>query len=579
MLPGEQWQEPRPSGKKPRLVSLACGFAGRKPHWFRAYAGALVSILAGTNANSLHVVVAGAGSVALAFSVAVAGAFAIAHTVALCVGSPAAIDVLVDAYAGALAGVAVVTLAFAFSLAVAGLGVFAGALVAISAIAGAGGGAVECAIIFGEKFALSAGGQYFVVYAFLFAVAHARRFAGNDNDASALRRAPSLAIIFAIGFGNSLTGSLGLINHNYRILGKLAVYLPLTALLICTCFNMGISRCCPGPGLVAGVGALALSLVLAGAGALTGTEVDAVAASATCHVVCFQAAASALACAWAITFYRKLYSEPEPLVFGADIVNGCIRRFSPNTGRYARVIAIPRIYTRVHSILLPDASDETDILCALELKINRSSAYGYILDRFQWTYTNERADEGIMKSTWDDVFDIMLIESPRSSLFKAGNQVFAAVARSRRLSAFDYKSRSQPMKKHGFTNFEEEIVHADALNSITQSIIAIAFADDSIRVYRLQSNQNFIDLQEMYRTRCQSAYMLLFAGEHLLVGEGSENENELRVWSYRTTGESMCAEGRVKFDSQTSVDSWCYDHTLKHIYCADSNSIKTLKLR
>ena len=79
---------------------------------------------------------------------------------------------------------------------------------------------------------------------------------------------------------------------------------------------------------------------------------------------------------------------------------------------------------------------------------------------------------------------------------------------------------------------------------------------------------------------CERVYKLLFAGERLLVSDRADNENERqRVWSCRLTEEQLFAEGRVLFDSQTLVNSWCYDHKWNHIYCVDLVTNKTLKLK
>ena len=163
--------------------------------------------------------------------------------------------------------------------------------------------------------------------------------------------------------------------------------------------------------------------------------------------------------------------------------------------------------------------------------------------------------------------------------------MLCAVAGAHRLAAFEYTSRNEPLKAAGDQRFDEAIVHVDALTSDTRSLVAIAFADDSIRLYRLQKKllsqltETRLDLQETFRVECEHVHKLLFAGDRLLVNARFDDEDEHSIWSCHVMGERVYGEGRVLLDSNISVASWCYDHKDNQIYCVDSatNDIFTVK--
>ena len=79
-----------------------------------------------------------------------------------------------------------------------------------------------------------------------------------------------------------------------------------------------------------------------------------------------------------------------------------------------------------------------------------------------------------------------------TSLCRAGGHVLCSVARSRRLVAFKYQTENERKEEKGEVvgdqQFDEEIVHVDALNSDNGSLVAIAFVD-GIRLYRHESAQ------------------------------------------------------------------------------------------
>ena len=120
-------------------------------------------------------------------------------------------------------------------------------------------------------------------------------------------------------------------------------------------------------------------------------------------------------------------------------------------------------------------------------------------------------------------------------------------------------------------------MHVDTLNSATGSLVAIAFADDSIRLYR-PVNETRFDLQETFRVVCENVHKLLFAGERLLVAARSEDEEADHLWSCRVVGERISGEAHMLLDKQRSIDSWCFDHKFNRIYCVDSDTKETLKL-
>lgn len=283
------------------------------------------------------------------------------------------------------------------------------------------------------------------------------------------------------------------------------------------------------------------------------------------------------------------FQMPEPLLFGVDAENNCICRLYINTGRLFDVYRVA-VGTRVHSILVLDAFDEQH-LCAIESAHVSQQLDGlvrnetvYRLVRLSWHYANDNENKETWEKTWSAEFHRVNTENlgampPSTALCRAGSHVLCAVAHSNRLFVFDYRSSGEPLEAAGAQSFNEQIVHADALNSANKSLLAIAFTDDSIRLYRhlsTQANGTRLDLQQAFRVVFERVHKLLFAGKRLLVSEHSEDENVHRLWSFQVNGERLNPEGRVLLDSPTSVECLCFDG--KYIYSWDtSSSIKMLK--
>ena len=177
--------------------------------------------------------------------------------------------------------------------------------------------------------------------------------------------------------------------------------------------------------------------------------------------------------------------------------------------------------------------------------------------------------------------DQFAVDAPSTSLCRAGSHVLCVVAHSPRLAAFKYTSSEEPLRTAGDQRFAEEILHVDAFNAATGSLVAIAFADETIRLYRsgtLQPKETHFVLQETCRVVCENVQKLLFAEERLLVAERSKDEETDRVWSCRIVGEQLSGEAHVQFDKETSVESWCFDNKFNQLYCVDSVTKETLKL-
>ena len=305
--------------------------------------------------------------------------------------------------------------------------------------------------------------------------------------------------------------------------------------------------------------------------------------------VLLAATAFAFASALSTAFVRPPLQIHEPLVYGADEVAGNIMRLEANTEKLAEVYKSAD-GVRVHNALQLNSIDERDV-CLIE-----STSVGALIHKetlfrlVRITCLNSiirEYDETIWNTTWSVEFDrvdkqLLDAESPVTSLFRAGNILLCAVVRSHRLVAYEYISRNEPLRAAGEQLFEQQIVHADALNTATRPLIAIAFFDDSIRLFTnrcSQTNGNNLDMQEICKVFCERVHELLFAGERLLVSDRPDDENEQRVWSCRVTEGQLFAEGRVQFDSHPSVKSWCYDFKSNHIYYVDRFTHKTMELK
>ena len=169
-----------------------------------------------------------------------------------------------------------------------------------------------------------------------------------------------------------------------------------------------------------------------------------------------------------------------------------------------------------------------------------------------------------------------------TSLCRAGDHVLCSIACSRRLVAFKYQTENEMEMKGevvGDKQFDEEIVHVDALNSHTGSLVAIALVD-AIRLYRHERSQpkaGEFNPQETFRVNRENVHKLLFAGDRLLVAQRSQDEMD-RVWSMSIVGEKLNAAERVEHELQFSMQSWCIGPYGNTFYCVDSVLNDLLKL-
>ena len=279
-----------------------------------------------------------------------------------------------------------------------------------------------------------------------------------------------------------------------------------------------------------------------------------------------------------------------PILFGSDDANRCIKRLYSNTGQLALAYKATSD-TRVHNLLVPNVYDENDLLAIESKQISRQvgvlirNETVFSLVPLTWHFKADSEEKEVWQVTWfAELYRVDIepgAEAQTTSLCRAGNYVLCAVAQSNRLAAFEYTNRDAPLKSAGDYRFYDGIVHVDAFSSgaATGSLVAIAFTDDSIHLYRQQLKETRIDLQETCRVKCEHVHKLLFAGDRLLVSARSDEENEHSVWSCHVERERLYGEGLVQLGSEISVESWCYDHTDNQIYCvdADTNTMYSVK--
>lgn len=225
-----------------------------------------------------------------------------------------------------------------------------------------------------------------------------------------------------------------------------------------------------------------------------------------------------------------------PFVFATDEANRCIKWLHTGTGHLTDAYR-SKSETRVHNVLIHDPSDDNNMLAIESVLVSRLVGVlirNEVLYRLVQLTRQFREEKTIWENTWSADFyrvetDTIETELPSTSLCLAGSFVLCAVSQSHLLVAFEYVSPVELMKMAGDQRFDERIQCIDALNSATGSLqaIAIAFADDSIRLYRMELNRTAFTLQETYRVFCENVCKLLFAGERLLVAERSEDEEML----------------------------------------------------
>ena len=270
-------------------------------------------------------------------------------------------------------------------------------------------------------------------------------------------------------------------------------------------------------------------------------------------------------------------------LFVADAANACIKWFDHRDDTLKQVYRAER-GGRVHNALLPDAR-RLDLFAIDSLDnsgLNKAETR-YRLLRLRWTASEER-EIWIVK--WAEEFyrvDSKQLDAnaQHSSLCRAGGHVLCSVARSRRLVAFKYQTENEREEKGEIVGeqFDEKIVHVDALNSTTGSLVAIAFSE-GIRLYRHESAQpkaGALNFQETHRVNRENVHKLLFAGERLLVAQRSQNEVDC-IWSSNIVDARLSDEKPVHHELQFSVQSWCIGSGENSFYLVNSGTKDLLKL-
>lgn len=290
----------------------------------------------------------------------------------------------------------------------------------------------------------------------------------------------------------------------------------------------------------------------------------------------------------ASTFARMASSL---FLFGADSANRCIKLLHTGTGALIEAYKTDSVTHCVHNAFLPDLSKKEDLLAIDSIPVSRligvfirNETVFHVL-RLSFEYAGNKSTD-TWHVIWKEEFyrvekEQLEAEDSHTSLCRAGNYIICAVSGAYRLTAFEYTGSKNPLKAEGEQRFDEKIVQVAATNSTNGSLIAIAFADDTIRLYLQKSSQRSkmrFDLQETFQVVCENVHQLLFTGERLLVTERSEDEEEDRIWSCQVIGEGLNVEGIVQLDEPTSIESWCYDSIGNHIYCVNALANESLNL-
>ena len=286
-------------------------------------------------------------------------------------------------------------------------------------------------------------------------------------------------------------------------------------------------------------------------------------------------------------------------LFVADAANACIKWFDHRDDTLKQVYRAER-GARVHIAMLPNAR-RLDLFAIDSLNnsgLNKAETRFQLL-RLRWTIKKEEEsdeeeekkkveEKEIWNVKWAEEFYRLDSEqhganAEHTSLCCAGGHVLCSVARSRRLVAFKYRTENERKEEKGEVvgaqQFDEEIVHVDALKSDTASLVAIAFVD-RIRLYRHESAQpkaGALNLQETFRVNRKNVHKLLFAGERLLVAQRSQNEVDC-VWSSNIVDARLADEKPVHHELQFSAQSWCIGSDEIMLYCMDSDTNDLLKL-
>lgn len=163
-------------------------------------------------------------------------------------------------------------------------------------------------------------------------------------------------------------------------------------------------------------------------------------------------------------------------------------------------------------------------------------------------------------------------EVPNISLFRWGKQVLCAVAGSFRTSVFQEIS----LEPAGIHRFDTALLDLKPFESRGGTRLAIAFRDDSIRLYSYKESagkkKELFELEELFKVHCENVHIILALVPRLIVAEWIENEDNDRLWSCRLDAERLDLEGWVTIEERNSLQSWIGCAEAQAIYIVDKKS-------
>lgn len=165
-------------------------------------------------------------------------------------------------------------------------------------------------------------------------------------------------------------------------------------------------------------------------------------------------------------------------------------------------------------------------------------------------------------------------QQPQTSLFRWGKYVLSAVANSFRASAFQEKT----LEPAGIHRFDTALLDLKPFDSSSGPLLAIAFRDDSIRLFshveKTNAYKEIFDLDELFRVHCENVSNILTLVPRLIVAERLESEECDRLWSCRQDNERLDLDGWVKMKDPIEIQSWIGCAEAQAIYVIDKKSKK-----
>ena len=152
-------------------------------------------------------------------------------------------------------------------------------------------------------------------------------------------------------------------------------------------------------------------------------------------------------------------------------------------------------------------------------------------------------------------------------LGRFGKLVICAVANSLRISAFHELS----LEYAGTQRFNAGLLSLAPLESSNGPLLALAFNDDSIRLFRHNSKNKIFKLQEMSRVASENVSKILTLVPRLIIAKRDENEDCDRLWGCWQEAECLDPQGWMNMNQKIKIQCWIGCNEAQSLFVVDKH--------